>query len=238
MNYLNEKIEKKLFGLRIFLVYHYTDSRCYVETKEFIDAFNFDTKLVYAVLVFSCYKDYEVYLTEDDRPFLPNVVSYVQTMTCEISQEQLYPIRNQFQIFAITYGAKYPPLDMKYCDGESVKRNSYKVWNTLEGMLYMPHKLTNSKKSIRDLFHCNKTFPGMKEISLGKFPMKQYLIQLPSMFRNLQRLHIENSDLTQPPDFPWSDVWLYVNFTYMSRIDTEHIDTIQLPYGIIKKRCH
>lgn len=58
-----------MFGLRIFLIYPYTDSRCYVDTKEFIDAFKFDTKLVYAVLVVSCYKDYEVYFTEDDRHF-------------------------------------------------------------------------------------------------------------------------------------------------------------------------
>lgn len=155
-----------MFGLRIFLIYPYTDSRCYVDTKEFFDAFKFDTKLVYAVLVVSCYKDYEVYFTEDDSPFSPDVVSYVQIMTCKISQEQLYPIQNRFKIFMITYDAKYLPLDMKHCDGESVNRNSSKVWNTLKGIMCMPHKLTDFLTSIRELFHCNKTLPDMKEISL------------------------------------------------------------------------
>lgn len=46
MHYLNETMETKVFGLRIFLKEPYTDSRCYVDTKEFIDAFNFDTKPV------------------------------------------------------------------------------------------------------------------------------------------------------------------------------------------------
>lgn len=239
MHYLNETMETKVFGLRIFLKEPYTDSRCYVDTKEFIDAFNFDTKPVYAVLVFWCYKDFEVYFTDDDRPFLPNVMSYVQILRCTISQEQLYPIQNRFKIFMANYNTKYPSLDMKYCDGEPVHRNSCKVWNTLEGIMYMPHNLTDSVKSIKELFYCNTTFPYLKEINFVKFPVKEYLSQLPSMFPRLQDLSIQNSDLTQPPDFPWSDVWLHLSFN-MSRTDTEHnefaeIFHIQLPNNMHMK---
>lgn len=239
MHYLNETMETKVFGLRIFLKEPYTDSRCYVDTKEFIDAFNFDTKPVYAVLVFWCYKDFEVYFTDDDRPFLPNVMSYVQILRCTISQEQLYPIQNRFKIFMANYNTKYPSLDMKYCDGEPVHRNSCKVWNTLEGIMYMPYNLTDSVKSIKELFYCNTTFPYIKEINFVKFPVKEYLSQLPSMFPRLQDLSIQNSDLTQPPDFPWSDVWLHLSFN-MSRTDTEHnefaeIFHIQLPNNMHMK---
>lgn len=239
MHYLNETMETKMFGLRIFLKEPYTDSRCYVDTKEFIDAFNFDTKPVYAVLVFWCYKDFEVYFTDDDRPFLPNVMSYVQILVCKISQEQLYPIQNRFKIFMANYYTKYPSLDMKYCDGEPVHRNSCKVWNSLEGIMYMPYNLTDSVKSIKELFYCNTTFPYIKEINFVKFPVKEYLSQLPSMFPRLQDLSIQNSDLTQPPDFPWSDVWLHLSFN-MSRTDTEHnefaeIFHIQLPNNMHMK---
>lgn len=227
MHYLNETMETKMFGLFLFLMEPYTDSRCYVDTKEFIDAFNFDTKPVYAVLVFLCYKDVEVYFTDDHRPFLPNVMSYLQIKDCTISQEQLYPIQNRFKIFMVNFYTKYPSLDMKYCDGEPIHRNSCKVWNTLEGITYMPKNLTNSVKSIKELFYCNTTFPYMKEINFVKFPMKQYLSQLPSMFPRLQVLSIENSDLMQPPDFPWSDVWLHLSFN-MSRTDTEHYEFAEI----------
>lgn len=72
----------------------------------------------------------------------------------------------------VNFYIKYLLLDMKYCDGELIYRNSCKVWNILEGIMYMFKNLINLVKFIKEFFYCNIIFFYMKEINFVKFLMK------------------------------------------------------------------
>ncbi|XP_062575132.1 uncharacterized protein LOC134237067 [Saccostrea cucullata] len=228
-------METKITGTRLYLGANDNYTRCMVDTPSLLDAFGFDGNSVYAVLVINCIKEMEVYFSEDDRPFLPNVMAYFQISLCRISQQQLRPFRNRFKIYMINLMANYPPLDFRYCDGNTVNLSYCGVWNTLEGFFWEPKiaTLRDSVSTVQDLLFCNSTFPSYKEIQVTKVPMQQYLSSLSSMFPRLQVLNIINSDLTEPPNFPWSDTWLTLSIN-MTRKDQAQSDyagkfNIQLP---------
>jgi Leucine-rich repeat (LRR) protein len=91
----------------------------------------------------------------------------------------------------------------------------------MKGIMWMPTDFSGSVTSLHEILYCNTTYPSYKEIQLSNVPMQQHLSKLPSMFPRLQILGILNSDLTEPPDFPWSDVWLQLSFN-MTRRDAAH----------------
>lgn len=239
MNQLNETMETKVIALAIRRVQSSNDTRCYVDTKEFIDAFKFDHRRpFYAVLGLYCITEVEVYFTDYEGPYFHNVMGYLQVSKCIISQRQLYPFQNRFKIFMVNYvEATYPPLGKEYCDGSLVNKNSCKVWNTLEGILYSPLNFANSVQSIKELFICNQTFPSMKEMIFQNFPMHKHLSQLPEMFPRLQLLSILNGNLTHPPNFPWNDELLNLSIN-MSRTEIEQEKFLGLTHVDIGNNYH
>ncbi|XP_061184977.1 protein toll-like [Saccostrea echinata] len=218
-------METKVTGIIIVRDDNYNYTRCMVDTASFLDNFSFDDNPVYAVFVLACNKEVEVYFSEDNRSYLPNVMAYFQITLCRITQEQLQPFRNRFKIFMLNLMANYPPLDFRYCDGTPVNLSYCGVWNTLQGIFWEPQPatLTDSVSAIQDLLFCNLTFPDIKEIQLTKVPMQQYLPSLSTLFPRLQVLNIIDSDLTEPPNFPWSDIWLTLSIN-MSRRDQAQSD--------------
>lgn len=221
MDHNSEPMDTKGVGVKIYLSASDNNTKCYMDTRSYLDTFKFDGNPLFAVLIFACKSELQVYFSDDDGPYLQNVIAYVQIHTCLITQEQLYPIRKRLKIFMLNLMSKYPPLDFKYCDGSSVNKTSCKVWNTLEGIMWMPTDFSGSVTSLYEMLYCNTTYPYVKEIQLSNVPMQQDLSKLPGTFPRLQILGIEKSDLTEPPNFPWSDVWLQLSFN-MTRRDAAH----------------
>ena len=128
-----------------------------------------------------------------------SIVGYLQIISCGVVPNQIEFLMEMTRMRVALF------YNVKYNEGMAAVTELDNESSDCTGMNYLKslvvHNVSSSSEFMRDLHHCNTSFPSVAEITFSNLSMSNLSDEIHNLYPNIQSIDIQNNNLHVVPKF-------------------------------------